>query len=153
MHRNGFLASASAPLLTLSLPPWWGTSLKTHNVINTIGIKCQEILNATNWPFLKRVLPEEKNISMIAISFSSSPTYDVGLVTKFEIGINWLGHREVVLSSATRHWSRNLIVDSNAVSLFTNSETAATTLWERLQNFQRSLNQWRDVWTGCFLID
>ena len=104
MHRNGFLASVSAPLLTLSLPPWWGTSLKTHNVINTIGIKCHEILNATNWPFLKRVLPEEKNISMIAISFSSSPTYDVGLVTKFEIGINWLGHREVVLSSATRHW-------------------------------------------------
>ena len=52
----------------------------------------------------KKSLPEEKNISMIAISFSSSPTYDVGLVTKFEIGINWLGHREVVLSSATRHW-------------------------------------------------
>ena len=44
-------------------------------------------------------------------------------------------------------------LDSIAVSLFTNSETAATTLWERLQNFQRALNQWRYVWTGCFLID
>ena len=43
-------------------------------------------------------------------------------------------------------------VDSIAVSLFTNSETAATTLWERLQNFQRALKQWRDGWTECFLI-
>ena len=32
-------------------------------------------------------------------------------------------------------------VDSIAVSLFTNSETAATTPWERLQNIQRALNQ------------
>ena len=43
-------------------------------------------------------------------------------------------------------------LDSIAVSLFTNSETAATTLWERLQNFQRALKQWRDGWTECFLI-
>ena len=32
-------------------------------------------------------------------------------------------------------------VDSIAVSLFTNSETAATTLCEWLQNFQMALNQ------------
>ena len=44
-------------------------------------------------------------------------------------------------------------LDSIAVSLFTNSETAAMTLWERLQNFQRALNQRRDGWTGCFFIN
>ena len=36
------------------------------------------------------------------------------------------------------------LVESIALSLFMNSETAATTPWERLQNFQRALNQWRD---------
>ena len=44
-------------------------------------------------------------------------------------------------------------VDSIAVSLFTNSKTAATTIWERLQNSQRTLNQWSDGWTGCFFFD
>ena len=49
--------------------------------------------------------------------------------------------------------NRQMRVDSIAVSLFTNSETAAATPLRVMRNFQRTLNQWRHNLTDCFLID
>ena len=47
---------------------------------------------------------------------------------------------ELKCKKLTNHLGDSKVyLDSIAVSLFTNSETATTTLWERLQNFQRKV--------------
>ena len=52
-----------------------------------------------------------------------------------------------------RRWRKQLKLDSIAVPLFTNSETAAATPLRVMRNFQRTSNQWRHHQTDCFLID
>ena len=50
-------------------------------------------------------------------------------------------------STAVLRWSWSsckIYVKKSWTKIFTNSETAATTLWERLQNFQRAQNQWSE---------
>ena len=78
---------------------------------------------------------QEKYLSIVWFQFSSSTFFAQG---------SWCRHSSCCLAET---------LDSIAVSLSTNSETAAATPLGVMRNFQLTMNQWRDGRTDFFLID
>ena len=84
---------------------------------------------------------------VVKLKSIDQPTHQNNKLRKWVFGV--LRHCSKLCSLAQSLF----YLDSIAVSLFTNSETAAATPLRVMRNFQRSLNQWRHSRTDCFLID
>ena len=87
-----------------------------------------------------------------AYNSRTSPVYRNGEADD-PSGWIWTAPISASFSSNRSSLPHHVPLDSIAVSLFTDSETAASTPLRVMRNFQQTLNQWRHNLTNCFLID